>query len=181
MRDPVINRLSRSVKATRESKRRACGLAMKWSQGKPWPRGDRWKYPRPTFARCRGGPLDFVEIWDEDEFVRLGYPTAGHPPPHIPDFLGRTRSGEWVLYEAKSDDHLDLAVKQLRDGLRILRELGRAIDKLGIVLNRIQSNEEYFVTKSGSWLSHGGLMPGEDVIRLPPATGMPIMVELRDR
>ncbi len=120
-----------------------------------------------------------MEILDEEEIYKLGYPKTGSPPPHIPDFLGRTRAGEWVLYESKSDDHLDLAVNQLRDGLRELTRLGMRIDKLGIALNRVLTNEEYFVTHSGRLLSHPGLMQPGDVIRLPDVNGLPIMVEER--
>ena len=151
---------------------------MRWKNPEPWPRLKGWEYPRPTFKGCLGGPLDLVEIWDEEELRLEGYPTKGNPPPHIPDFLGRTRGGEWVLYESKSDDHVDLAVKQLRDGLRELTALGKGIDKLGIVLNRLQSNEDFFVARAGNLLSHGGLMPG-GVIQLPPGTGKAIMVEVR--
>lgn len=150
---------------------------LRWLEGDPWPTSE-WTYSAPSFHRCLGGPLRFVEILDEHEFPALGYRTTGRDPPQIPDFLGRTRGGEWVLYESKSDDHLDVAVGQLSDGLEEFMRIGHPIDKLGIAVNTVQGNESYIVTKAGSLLSHVGLMPGT-VIRLGANSDMPIMVEVR--
>jgi hypothetical protein len=177
----AASRAARSPRGAEDGVLRDDGRLLKWMKGQPWPTARNWRYPCPTFRTCLGGPLDLVEILDEFEFPSLGYSVGGADPPGIPDFLGRTRGGEWVLFECKSDDHLDDAVRQLSEGLGEFGRLGRRVDRLGIALNRVQSNEDYFVTRGGSLLSHSGLMPGQDVIRLPHPHGMPIMVELRGR
>jgi hypothetical protein len=150
---------------------------VQWSENLPWPSGTRWKYPRPTFRGCLGGPVDLVEILDEDELVAHGYRVTGKARPHIPDFLGRTRSNQWILYESKSDDQLGLAVDQLSDGLAELRRLHRAVDKLGIVLNRVASNEDYYVMRAGRLLAHRSLFPGTPI--LLGDNQLPVMVEER--
>jgi hypothetical protein len=154
------------------------GAVVIWRKGDPWPEIDRWGYGRPTFPRCLGGPLEFVEILDEAEFPHMGYRRGGKEPLSIPDFLGKTRSGELVLYESKSKDHLDDAVQQLNAGLSEFNRLGLQINKLGIVLNVRESNEEWVVLKSGNLLGHRGLIPGTPIY-LGGAHDKPIMVELR--
>lgn len=151
---------------------------MIWELGNPWPGPKNWKYRAPTFPGCLGGPVDLVEIWDEAEFERIGYQTSGIGRPNVPDFLGRTRGGEWILYESKSDDHLDDAVQQLSDGLAEFVRLNRKVDKLGIVLNQINSNEDFFVMKAGRLLG-SRLIPAGTPIYLGDEETMPIMIELR--
>jgi hypothetical protein len=125
-----------------------------------------------------GGPVELVEILDEDELAAMGYPVRGPNRPHIPDFLGRTRSDTWILYESKSDDALGQAVDQLGDGLRELTRLRVPVDKLGIVLNKVASNEDYYVMKAGRLLAHRSLIPGTPIY-LGEGESMPIMVEER--
>lgn len=150
---------------------------MRWTEQSRWPSGPRWQYPRPTFRGCLGGPIDLVEILDEDELAAMGYRVSGKLRPHLPDFLGRTRSGQWMLYESKSDDQLELAVDQLSDGVSELARLNRPVHKLGVVLNRVASNEDFYVMRAGRLLAHRSLFPGTPIqIGDIP---MPIMVEER--
>ncbi len=104
----------------------------------------------------------------------LGYPTGFRIT--IPDKYGKTSSGIWVLWEEKAKDTVEWALRQLDDGVRNLKALGRPVGLLGVSVEKLDRKEPWVCNHLGY------LMRRDQIGEAPhPIDGMPVMIEQRRR
>jgi len=104
----------------------------------------------------------------------LNYPTG--PLITVPDRLGRTDSGKWVLWEEKTKDNVDWALRQLSDGLRNLRALDHPVNMLGIALEKFDPKEGWTADRTGLLVRRPQLGPAPYEI-----SSIRVLVETRSR
>jgi hypothetical protein len=144
--------------------------ATKWVRGQSWPSG--WK-AIPLFVRAAPPGLRFVEVVNSTWMIqRMGYPSGLHDA--VPDRLGETDSGEYVLWEEKSKDNVSHALRQLDEGMRNLRTLGRPVQRVGVVLEKFDPKEHWACSPTGYLIRREqlGAAPHE-------LSSLRVMVEIR--